>query len=185
MSGSRSFNRSAHSAGPCMLGCCGLFLGKVEWRMRCGWKRLMDVVDCFRKEEWRRHCGWERSKELSHVITDRFMHGHLVYAVNLLMFVQLLLMKDLLAWCLLAIVVESFARAASTILVFACNSCCMPESYTFYSFHAGMYLVYGCVLLVTCTKPCLQRLDINCALECSNLSECSKTAGVYRLVVSL
>ena len=48
-------------------GCCGLFFGK--------------------KNEG--HCGWEQSKDLSHVITDRFMHGHVVHTVNLLLFVQL------------------------------------------------------------------------------------------------
>ena len=48
------FNRSAHSAGPCMLGCCGLLLGQVEWKMRCGWT-------------------W--SKELFLVITNMMLHG--------------------------------------------------------------------------------------------------------------
>ena len=51
-----------------------------------------------------------------------------------MLFVPLLLMKNLLvweqilSWRLLVIVIESFAMGTDIVLVFACNSGCMPKS---------------------------------------------------------
>ena len=92
--------------------------------------------------------------------------------------------EQIVSWCLLVIVIVFFAMILILLwhllaIVAACQRVAL-----IYSFHAGMYLVQDCVLLVVCTQPWLQR-DIVCALECSSLSIWVKRAGVNRPVVNI
>ena len=48
----------------------------------------------------------------------------------LLLMKNLLVWEQILSWCLLVIVIESFAMGTDIVLVFACNRDCIPVSCT-------------------------------------------------------
>ena len=66
---------------------------------------------------------------------------------------NLLMWDQILSWYLLVIVIESFAMGTDIVLVFACNSGCMPESCTDLLFSCrdvfGLRLCASCCLTST------------------------------------
>ena len=87
-----------------------------------------------------------------------------ILSVPLLLMKNLLVWEQILSWCLLVIVIESFAMGTDTVLVFACNSGCMPESCTDLLFSCwdvfGLRLCASCCLYSTMVTETRHRLCI-------------------------